>query len=115
MDSKHVLCYCSFKLSQYQKLISNIEENSTILQLSGIYFCFITLSTIGFGDFVPVRYSIALFVIDVTFSTKLQSRNKEVKPLMVDLPEEYKELVSGPENVDRGHDVHGGDHGRTAA
>ena len=31
---------------------------------------------------------------------------------MVDLPEEYKELVSGPENVDRGHDVHGGDHGR---
>ena len=24
---------------------------------------------------------------------------------MVDLPEEYKELVSGPENVDRGPDV----------
>ena len=32
MDSKHVLCYCSFKLSQYQKLISNIEENSTTLR-----------------------------------------------------------------------------------
>ena len=31
---------------------------------------------------------------------------------MVDLPEEYKELVSGPENVDRGDDVHGGDHVR---
>ena len=31
---------------------------------------------------------------------------------MVDLPEEYKELVSGPENVDCGDDVHGGDHGR---
>ena len=29
---------------------------------------------------------------------------------MVDLPEEYKELVSGPENVDCGDDVHGGDH-----
>ena len=110
MDSKHVLCYCS----QYQKLISNIEENSTSLQLSGIYFCFITLSTIGFGDFVPVRYSIALFLLTLHFLSiaKLQSRNKEVKPLMVDLPEEYKELVSGPENVDRGHDVHGGDHGR---
>ena len=73
MDSKHVLCYCS----QYQKLISNIEENSTILQLSGIYFCFITLSTIGFGDFVPVRYSIALLVIDVTFSTNFKIAIKE--------------------------------------
>ena len=31
---------------------------------------------------------------------------------MVDLPEEYKELVSGPENVDRGDDVYGGDQGR---
>ena len=116
MDSKHVLCYCSFKLSQYQKLISNIEENSTSLQLSGIYFCFITLSTIGFGDFVPVRYSIALFLLTLHFQqisiAKLQSRNKEVKPLMVDLPEEYKELVGGPENVDRGYDVRGGDHGR---
>ena len=30
---------------------------------------------------------------------------------MVDLPEEYKELVSGPENVDCGDDVHGADHG----
>ena len=32
---------------------------------------------------------------------------------MVDLPEEYKELVSGPQNVDCGDDVHGvtNDHG----
>ena len=30
---------------------------------------------------------------------------------MVDLPEEYKELVGGPENVDCGDDVHWGDLG----
>jgi len=43
--------------------------------MDSIYFCFITLSTIGFGDFVPVR-------------------NKEVKPFMMGISEEYKELVN---------------------
>ena len=63
-------------------------------------FCFITLATIGFGDFVPVRYVCSTIEHDVV-PRKDNCRGVEggqpkceTEPLMMGLSEEHMELVN---------------------